>query len=42
MGLILDAKLWTWVKLVWADNKSAEEIQTRQYKAPEVILQYGH
>ena len=26
----------------WADKQFAEEIQTRQYRAPEVILQAGY
>ena len=26
----------------WADKKFAEEIQTRQYRAPEVILKSGY
>ncbi|KAF3490098.1 hypothetical protein F2Q69_00052461 [Brassica cretica] len=41
-GIDMRCKVVDFGNACWADNKFAEEIQTRQYRAPEVILQSGY
>lgn len=41
-GIDVKCKVVDFGNACWADNKFAEEIQTRQYRAPEVILQSGY
>ncbi|GAB2282901.1 hypothetical protein Dimus_017436 [Dionaea muscipula] len=41
-GIDLRCKIVDFGNACWADKPFAEEIQTRQYRAPEVILQSGY
>ncbi|KAK2657644.1 hypothetical protein Ddye_010696 [Dipteronia dyeriana] len=41
-GIDMRCKLVDFGNACWADKPFAEEIQTRQYRAPEVILQSGY
>ncbi|KAL9250743.1 kinase dsk1-like protein [Drosera capensis] len=41
-GIDLRCKVVDFGNACWADKKFTEEIQTRQYRAPEVILQSGY
>ncbi|KAK6922496.1 Protein kinase domain [Dillenia turbinata] len=41
-GINLQCKIVDFGNACWADKQFAEEIQTRQYRAPEVILQSGY
>ena len=41
-GIDVRCKIVDFGNACWADRKFAEEIQTRQYRAPEVILQAGY
>lgn len=41
-GIDVRCKIVDFGNACWADKKFAEEIQTRQYRAPEVILQSGY
>lgn len=41
-GIDVRCKVVDFGNACWADKKFAEEIQTRQYRAPEVILQSGY
>lgn len=41
-GIDLRCKVVDFGNACWADKRFAEEIQTRQYRAPEVILQAGY
>ncbi|KAJ7944045.1 Kinase family protein [Quillaja saponaria] len=41
-GIDVRCKVVDFGNACWADKKFAEEIQTRQYRAPEVILQAGY
>lgn len=41
-GIDVRCKIVDFGNACWADNKFAEEIQTRQYRAPEVILKSGY
>lgn len=41
-GIDLTCKVVDFGNACWADRPIAEEIQTRQYRAPEVILQSGY
>ncbi|XP_010530993.1 PREDICTED: SRSF protein kinase 1-like [Tarenaya hassleriana] len=41
-GIDMRCKVVDFGNACWADKKFAEEIQTRQYRAPEVILQSGY
>ncbi|KAK6924580.1 Protein kinase domain [Dillenia turbinata] len=41
-GINLRCKIVDFGNACWADKQFAEEIQTRQYRAPEVILQSGY
>lgn len=41
-GIDMRCKIVDFGNACWADNKFAEEIQTRQYRAPEVILKSGY
>lgn len=41
-GIDMRCKVVDFGNACWADNKFAEEIQTRHYRAPEVILQSGY
>ncbi|XP_054825335.1 uncharacterized protein LOC129322900 [Prosopis cineraria] len=41
-GIDVRCKIVDFGNACWADKKIAEEIQTRQYRAPEVILQAGY
>ncbi|CAH9084609.1 unnamed protein product [Cuscuta europaea] len=41
-GIDLNCKVVDFGNACWADKQFAEEIQTRQYRAPEVILQSGY
>lgn len=41
-GIDVKCKIVDFGNAFWADKQFAEEIQTRQYRAPEVILQAGY
>ncbi|KAE8707176.1 SRSF protein kinase 1 [Hibiscus syriacus] len=41
-GIDMRCKVVDFGNACWADKRFAEEIQTRQYRAPEVILQSGY
>ncbi|MED6143479.1 hypothetical protein PIB30_006740 [Stylosanthes scabra] len=41
-GIDMRCKIVDFGNACWADKQFAEEIQTRQYRAPEVILQSGY
>ena len=41
-GIDMRCKVVDFGNACWADKQFAEEIQTRQYRAPEVILQSGY
>ncbi|XP_050228639.1 uncharacterized protein LOC126677868 [Mercurialis annua] len=41
-GIDVRCKLVDFGNACWADKQFAEEIQTRQYRAPEVVLQSGY
>lgn len=41
-GIDVRCKVVDFGNTCWADKQFAEEIQTRQYRAPEVILQSGY
>lgn len=41
-GIDMQCKIVDFGNACWADKPFAEEIQTRQYRAPEVILQSGY
>lgn len=41
-GIDMRCKIVDFGNACWADKRIAEEIQTRQYRAPEVILQAGY
>ncbi|GLT39356.1 hypothetical protein SLA2020_135530 [Shorea laevis] len=41
-GIDVKCKIVDFGNACWADTQFAEEIQTRQYRAPEVILQAGY
>lgn len=41
-GIDVKCKIVDFGNACWADKQFAEEIQTRQYRAPEVILQSGY
>ncbi|XP_019177522.1 PREDICTED: SRSF protein kinase 3-like [Ipomoea nil] len=41
-GIDMKCKVVDFGNACWADKQFAEEIQTRQYRAPEVILQSGY
>lgn len=41
-GIDMRCKIVDFGNACWADKQIAEEIQTRQYRAPEVILQTGY
>ncbi|KAF5453800.1 hypothetical protein F2P56_023519 [Juglans regia] len=41
-GIDVRCKVVDFGNACWADNQFAQEIQTRQYRAPEVILQAGY
>ncbi|KAI9109670.1 hypothetical protein K1719_019300 [Acacia pycnantha] len=41
-GIDVRCKIVDFGNACWADKRIAEEIQTRQYRAPEVILQAGY
>lgn len=41
-GIDVQCKIVDFGNACWADKPFAEEIQTRQYRAPEVILQAGY
>ncbi len=41
-GIDLKCKVVDFGSACWADKQFAQEIQTRQYRSPEVILQSGY